>query len=185
MPVFEKRSRMPVPADEVYAWHLRPGSFARMTPPWNRIRVLERTGAGFEDGARLAFEVKLGPVWRRWIAEHHGNLPGRQFADRQVEGPFKSWDHTHRFVPAEQPVSELIDHIEFELPAGWLAGAAGTARRDGRWSACSAFVMRGWRPISSATRSGMPSRASRSRSAAPAASSVRTWPTISRLAGTA
>lgn len=125
MPVFERRSLMPVSADEVYAWHRRPGSFARMMPPWNRVRVLDRTGVGFEDGSRLLFEVKLGPVWRRWVAEHHGDVPGRQFADRQVEGPFKSWDHTHRFVPAEQLGSQLIDHIEFELPVAWLAGAAG------------------------------------------------------------
>ena len=125
MQVFERRSLMPASAGEVYDWHLRPGSFARMTPPWNRIRVLERTGNGFEDGARLVFEVKLGPVWRRWVAEHHGNVPGRQFADRQVEGPFRSWDHTHRFVPAEQLGSEMIDHIEFGLPAGALGDAAG------------------------------------------------------------
>lgn len=128
MPVFEKRSLMPVPADEVYDWHLRPGSFARMTPPWNRIRVLERTGTGFEDGARLVFEVKLGPVWRRWVAEHHGNVAGRQFADRMVEGPFRAWDHTHRFVPAAQLGSELIDHIEFTLPAGALGDAAGSGQ---------------------------------------------------------
>ncbi|HZL64525.1 MAG TPA: TIGR01777 family oxidoreductase [Thermoleophilia bacterium] len=125
MQVFERRSLMPATAEEVYDWHLLPGSFARMTPPWSRIRVLERSGAGFDDGARLVFEVKLGPVWRRWVAEHHGNVPGRQFADRQVSGPFRSWDHTHRFVPAEQLGSELIDHIEFELPAGALGDAAG------------------------------------------------------------
>ena len=128
MPVFEKRSLMPVPAEEVYDWHLRPGAFARMTPPWNKVRVLERTGTGVEDGARLVFEVKLGPVWRRWVAEHHGNVPGRQFADRQIEGPFRSWDHTHRFVPAEQLGSELIDHIEFELPTGALGDAVGGAQ---------------------------------------------------------
>ena len=59
MQVFERRSLMPASAADVYDWHLRPGSFARMTPPWNRIRELERTGTGFEDGARLVFEVQL------------------------------------------------------------------------------------------------------------------------------
>ena len=51
MQVFERRSLMPATAEEVYDWHLLPGSFARMTPPWSRIRVLERSGAGFDDGA--------------------------------------------------------------------------------------------------------------------------------------
>ena len=125
MPVFERRSLMPVSAEELYEWHTRPGSFERMTPPWSRVRVLAHTGVGLEDGARLVFEAKLGPVWRRWVAEHHGNIPGRQFADRQVEGPFKAWDHTHRFVPAEQLGAELVDHVEFELPAGRLADVVG------------------------------------------------------------
>ena len=32
--VFSLRSPMPAPADEVYAWHARPGAFQRMQPPW-------------------------------------------------------------------------------------------------------------------------------------------------------
>ena len=177
---------MPVPAEEVYDWHLRPGSFARMTPPWNRIRVLERTGTGFEDGARLVFEVRLGPVWRRWVAEHHGNVSGRQFADRQVEGPFRSWDHTHRFVPAEQLGSEL-HRPHRVLAAGRRASATRRAAGRRRKTLERMFRFRHARLAADLERhafwSGQP-RLTVAINGAERPRSARTWPTTSRPAGT-
>ncbi len=35
--VFVLRSTMPVPAEDLAAWHARPGAFARLTPPWRSI----------------------------------------------------------------------------------------------------------------------------------------------------
>ena len=52
-------------------------------------------------------------------------MPGRQFVDRQVDGPFSSWEHVHRFVPIDDERSELLDHIEYSLPAGGLTDAVG------------------------------------------------------------
>ena len=76
-------------------------------------------------GGRVAFDVWFGPLKRRWVAEMGSAMPGRQFVDRQVEGPFASWEHVHRFVPIDEGRSELIDHIEYSLPAGGLTDAVG------------------------------------------------------------
>lgn len=124
MPVFEWRSTMPVPVDELYAYHVRPGAFERLAPPWQRLRVVEQSG-GMLDGGRLTFEFGLGPVKRRWTAEMTGHQEGRQFVDRQVEGPFASWEHTHRFLPLDDGRSELLDHVEYRLPAGEVTGLLG------------------------------------------------------------
>lgn len=123
MPIFESRSVMPATADEVYAYHARPGAFERLAPPWQKLRVLEQTGD--VTGGRIAFEVWFGPVKRRWVAEMGGHLPGRQFVDRQLEGPFSAWEHTHRFVPLDEARSELLDHIEYRLPAGGVTDMVG------------------------------------------------------------
>ncbi|HEU4753537.1 MAG TPA: TIGR01777 family protein, partial [Armatimonadota bacterium] len=61
MPVFQHRSEIEVPAEELFAWHARPGAFERLVPPWERIRVLEREG-GIRDGAHLLMELRKGPV---------------------------------------------------------------------------------------------------------------------------
>ena len=123
MPIFEWRGVMPASADELFAYHARPGAFGRLAPPWQRLDVLEESGD--VTGGRVAFDVWVGPVRRRWLAEMGSAIPGRQFVDRQLEGPFASWEHVHRFVPIDEGRSELIDHIEYSLPAGGLTDAVG------------------------------------------------------------
>ena len=77
-------------------------------------------------GGRVAFDVWFGPVKRHWVAEMGSAMPGRQFVDRQLEGPFASWEHVHRFVPDRRRASsELLDHIEYSLPAGGLTDSVG------------------------------------------------------------
>lgn len=123
MPIFEWRSVMPAPAEEVYAYHARPGAFRRLAPPWQKLEVREESGD--VTSGRVAFDVWFGPVKKHWVAEMGSAMPGLQFVDRQVDGPFASWEHVHRFVPLDEGRSELLDHIEFSLPAGGLTDALG------------------------------------------------------------
>jgi uncharacterized protein (TIGR01777 family) len=117
MPVFERECILPVSAAEAYAWHTRPGAFERLRPPWQRVRVVRRAH-GVGDGERMVMHVGVGPVTRRWVAVHRDNVPGVQFADEQVQGPFARWVHTHRFEPLPDGTCRLIDHVEYELPGG-------------------------------------------------------------------
>jgi ligand-binding SRPBCC domain-containing protein len=130
MPVFEKRSTMPVPVDELYGWHARPGAFERLAPPWQRLRVVERSGT-IADGDRLVMEYGLGPVKRRWVAVHKDHVEGRGFTDVQQDGPFARWEHRHTFIPDDDR-SVLEDHVEYELPgpaaAQWAAAGSSVGR---------------------------------------------------------
>ena len=125
--LFVARSRMPAPSEEVFAWHARPGALERLIPPWTRVEVVERTG-GIEDGARVVLRVYAGPLPQRWVAVHRGLVPGRQFEDEQVEGPFASWRHTHRIEP-DGAEALLEDRIEYALPGGWLGDLLGRCGR--------------------------------------------------------
>lgn len=115
---FVYRSRMPAPAEAVFAWHARPDALERLTPPWESVRLLERQG-GIEDGGRVVLSVRAGGLRRRWVAEHYDYQPGRQFCDIQREGPFRHWRHCHGMIP-DGATSFLEDHVEYELPLGRL-----------------------------------------------------------------
>jgi len=126
---FEHSSELPAAAETAYAWHARPGAFERLAPPWESVRVLERSGT-LEQG-QVVLDVPVGPLRRRWVARHHDGIPGHQFVDEQIEGPFARWVHTHRFEPITPDRCRLVDHIRYELPlgaAGELAAGA-VARR--------------------------------------------------------
>jgi hypothetical protein len=61
----------------------------------------------------------------RWVFEHRDYEEGRQFRDVQVEGPFRRWDHTHRFIPDGPQACWLEDRIEYELPLGIIGDLFG------------------------------------------------------------
>ncbi len=120
---FERRTRLDAPAEEVYGWHARPGALERLSPPWDPPVVESRCGGIADEGARVV--LRVGPFHQRWVAEHYAAVPGREFHDRQIAGPFALWEHTHRMI-AEGPDScTLEDLIEYALPAGRAGDALG------------------------------------------------------------
>src|ERR1035438_2384580 len=64
--------------DEVFAWHARPGSITRLSPPWQPVRVLAEASS-LRDG-----QAVLGlPGGLRWVATHQPDLydPPNVFVD--------------------------------------------------------------------------------------------------------
>ena len=124
MPEFRQRVRVPVPAQELFAWHERPGAFLRLSPPWDRPVVVSHVG-GIRDGAKVELRVHAGPIPTTWKLEHRDYIANEQFRDVMLEGPFTSWVHTHRVEPDGPSASVLDDHIAYELPLGALGEAVG------------------------------------------------------------
>jgi uncharacterized protein len=121
---FVARSRIEAPASDVFRWQERPMALERLTPPWERVDVLERNG-GIHDGGRVVLRVPAGPFRLRWESEHSGYEEGRRFVDRQVAGPFPRWVHEHRCEPDGASACSLEDRIEFALPLGVLGDLVG------------------------------------------------------------
>ena len=128
---FVARSSIPAPADEVFAFHERPGALERLTPPYEHVQVLRREGT-IRDGDRTVLRMKLGPLSRRWVAEHRDYQPGRQFVDVQIRGPFEVWEHVHRVEPAGPDASVMIDEVSWRLPLGALGKAVASSMVEKR-----------------------------------------------------
>jgi uncharacterized protein (TIGR01777 family) len=114
MPRFVATSVVPAAATRVYAWHARPGAFERLRPPWTSVEVIEREGT-IESG-RVRLRMKLGPVPCEWVAEHSRGVPGQEFFDRQVRGPFRRWEHLHRFVALDANQCRMEDRVDYDPP---------------------------------------------------------------------
>jgi ligand-binding SRPBCC domain-containing protein len=109
--------------ERVFAFHELPDALERLTPPWERSRVV-RAAPSLRAGEVAVVEARLfGVVPVRWVAEHTVYDPPRMFEDVQVEGPFKSWRHRH-FVEPHEKGAVLRDEVEYETPLGVLGRLA-------------------------------------------------------------
>jgi uncharacterized protein len=114
------RTRLQIPAAEVFRWHARPGALERLNPPWEPVEVLERSG-GITNGSRVTLCLRLGPFRRRWVSEHQDYQENAQFCDVQIAGPLARWEHLHHFEPDGPAASYLEDRITYTLPLGMVS----------------------------------------------------------------
>ena len=128
--IFSSRVEVPVSAQALFEWHLRPGAFERMAPPWDQARVISNDGV--RNGGRAVIEIPFGPTKRQWIAEHKEVMPGRGFVDEQIDGPFAYWRHEHRITELGDDRSALEDHIEYRLPLGAVGHLFGSGIAERR-----------------------------------------------------
>ncbi len=127
---FVKETRIAVSPEVVFAFHESRGALARLTPPWEKVKVVEG-GTSIQVGSRVVLQTMLGPIALNWVAEHMEYDPPRMFADRQVSGPFASWYHRHLMIDDGQGGTLLRDEVEYEPPLGWIGNlvAGGYLRR--------------------------------------------------------
>ena len=121
--------QLPFPAEDVFAWHARPGAVHRLTPPWQPIRVLDEA-TSLRDG-QAVFGL---PGGRRWVARHDPSayVEGSRFADELVSRPFVlpvRWRHTHTIAPADGG-AELTDRVETTAPARLVSPMSGYRHRQ-------------------------------------------------------
>jgi ligand-binding SRPBCC domain-containing protein len=129
---FSQQMVLPSSTERAFAYLAHPNAFWRLTPPWEPVRLVMKTG-GITDGSILAMDVNMAPgIWVRWVAEHSGYVEGQQFIDTQTQGPFALWQHTHRLQPhgnesnnVNAPECLLTDDIKYALPFGWATGWLG------------------------------------------------------------
>lgn len=113
------------PQEDVFAWHTRPGAFARLSPPWQAMQ-LKSEATSLRDGrAELAL-----PGGLRWVAQHQADAydPPRRFVDKIASGRPASvpaalafrWKHIHDFEAVDATHTRMTDRVETPVPGHFL-----------------------------------------------------------------
>ncbi len=118
-------SSLPVSVEEAFAYHERPGALQRLIPPWESVQI-EHSDHSIAVGSRVVMKTSIAGIPFRWVAEHTQYDPPHRFADTQLSGPFKSWDHVHEFLESGR-YSILRDSVQYQLPMGSLGRLFGGA----------------------------------------------------------
>lgn len=120
---FIKESLIHATPARVFAFHELPDALERLTPPWEKARVI-KAARDLNPGSQAIIETRLfGLVPVRWVAEHTAYDPPRMFEDVQISGPFKRWRHRH-IIEAHTEGATLRDEVEYEPPLGPLGRLA-------------------------------------------------------------
>ena len=111
-------STLPASVEDVFAWHERPGGFARLLPPWQPMRVVAETESLGHGEAVLGL-----PLGLRWVARHRDCVPERRFVDDLVlpglaDG--RLWSHVHEFEPLGEHQTRMTDRVTTPVPRALL-----------------------------------------------------------------
>src|SRR5918911_8827 len=76
---FVKESVIHAPPERVFAFHELPDAFRRLTPAWERSRIIKAADIS-QIGAEAIIETRIaGLITRRWVARHTMYDPPRMF----------------------------------------------------------------------------------------------------------
>ncbi|WP_247009013.1 SRPBCC family protein [Halorientalis litorea] len=136
MAVYERRTRVAAPFEDVWEFHSQISGLDALTPGWMNLEIESVTGPDgeadpeiLEAGARAESSVRpfgVGPrqQWTSVITERESGDGTAMFRDTMEGGPFAEWEHTHSFY-ADGDGTVVHDHVEYQLPFGPLGRMLG------------------------------------------------------------
>jgi ligand-binding SRPBCC domain-containing protein len=137
---FQSRHWVPFPVGRTFHFFADPENLPRIMPPVQQARLErlelvpppphpggQRIEALAGAGSEMLVSFRAVPwhsarvLWHARIVSFEWNS---MFRDVQVEGPMKSWTHTHHFLPARREDTDgtlIVDLVEYDPGFGPLA----------------------------------------------------------------
>ena len=119
----EQRTVIDAPLAEVFDFFRKAENLGAMTPPALAFEIRTPTPIAMEQGQRITYRIRLGPVPMRWLTRIEAWEPTRRFVDAQLRGPYRCWYHEHRFE-ADGERTRMVDRVWYAPPLGPLGRIA-------------------------------------------------------------
>lgn len=120
----ECSQRVAAPLEAVFGFFSEAQNLARLTPPSMHFEILTPMPIVMKAGTLIDYRLRLLGVPVQWQTRIETYEPQqRRFVDTQLRGPYKTWRHTHTFLP-EDDKTIVCDHIDYAMPFGLLGEVA-------------------------------------------------------------
>lgn len=122
----EAVQELPIGTDEAWQFLTNAKNLEFLTPEPMNLTIKSSNTTPLYTGKILHYSVTPLPLYKTlWVSEITSYIEGKLFADKQLYGPYKSWNHEHE-VTESQAGSSIIDRVYFQMPFGILGGLAFT-----------------------------------------------------------
>lgn len=112
---------------DVFPFFSEARNLERLTPDWLHFEVLTPAPVEMDAGTLIDYRLRLHGLPLRWRSEITAWEPPRRFVDRQAKGPYRLWEHEHRFEELGTGC-RVVDRVRYAVPGG-----AGLERLVHRW----------------------------------------------------
>lgn len=111
----ETSIHLPLKIEDVFPFFCQVENLHRITPPELDFCVLTPLPIDISLGTTVDYQLRLFRIPFKWRSEITVWEPPHRFADVQVSGPYKLWEHTHLFYQ-EEDGTVIEDNIIYRLP---------------------------------------------------------------------
>ena len=118
---YKTEQLIPVSINVAWDFFSSPKNLVLITPPELSFKILTPLDdTEIYEGMIVDYKVKpLFGIELNWQTEISNVNKPRSFTDRQLAGPYKSWEHKHIFIQKENGTL-MIDKVKYILPFGLL-----------------------------------------------------------------